>query len=117
MRSLMMIPTLVAVSIIAFVIIQLPPGDFLTSYIASLGETGEMASEAELAALKSAYGLDKPVYVQYALFIGRLARGDLGNSYRQKRPVAEIIRERFPATMKLAAKEMRSSGHSMPSSH
>ena len=101
-RVLLMIPTLVAVSIIAFVIIRLPPGDFLTSYIASLGETGEMASEEELAALKSAYGLDKPVYIQYLKWMGGVLHGDFGRSMLWNRPVADILLERLPYSMMIS---------------
>ena len=101
-RIAMMIPTLVAVSIIAFVIIQLPPGDFLTSYIASLGETGEMASEQELAALKSAYGLDQPVAIQYLKWMGGVLTGDFGRSMLWNRPVADLLLERLPYSMMIS---------------
>jgi len=97
-----MVPTLVAVSIIAFTIIQLPPGDFLTSYIASLGETGEMASEAELAALKAAYGLDQPVHIQYLMWMGGVLTGDFGRSMLWSRPVADILLERLPYSMMIS---------------
>lgn len=101
-RLLLMVPTLVAVSIIAFTIIQLPPGDFLTSYIASLGETGEVASEAELAALKTAYGLDKPVHIQYLMWMGGVLTGDFGRSMLWSRPVADILLERLPYSMMIS---------------
>jgi len=101
-RVLLMVPTLVAVSIIAFTIIQLPPGDFLTSYIASLGETGEMATEAELAALKAAYGLDKPVHIQYLKWMGGVLTGDFGRSMLWSRPVADILLERLPYSMMIS---------------
>lgn len=101
-RLLLMVPTLVAVSIIAFTIIQLPPGDFLTSYIASLGETGEMASEAELAALKAAYGLDQPVHIQYLMWMGGVLTGDFGRSMLWSRPVADILLERLPYSMMIS---------------
>jgi peptide/nickel transport system permease protein len=67
---------------------------------------GQHGDERTLASLRHEMGLDRPMYVQYARFIGRLMKGDLGMSYRQKRPVAEIIRDRFPATAKLAAAAM-----------
>ncbi|MFH1571269.1 MAG: ABC transporter permease [Gemmatimonadota bacterium] len=101
-RVAMMVPTLVAVSIIAFVIIQLPPGDFLTSYIASLGETGEMATEEELAAIKSAYGLDQPVYIQYLKWMGGVLHGDFGRSMLWNRPVADILLERLPYSIMIS---------------
>ena len=65
-RLLIMIPTLLCISIITFFIIQLPPGDYLTTYIANLQQTGEQADEAQVESLRQQYGLDKPLYVQYA---------------------------------------------------
>lgn len=102
-RIALMIPTLLAVSVIAFVIIQLPPGDFLTSYVASLGETGEMATEEELAALKSAYGLDQSVYVQYLKWMSGVVRGDFGRSMLWHRPVTDILLERLPYSLLISA--------------
>jgi peptide/nickel transport system permease protein len=64
-RILMMIPTLFIISIISFVIIQLPPGDFLTTYAAQLSEMGDTIDQQALEALEVRYGLGQPVYVQY----------------------------------------------------
>ncbi|MBZ0300608.1 MAG: ABC transporter permease, partial [Anaerolineae bacterium] len=64
-RILHAVPTLVAISIFSFVVIQLPPGDFLTTYVANLSATGQVVDEAEVAALRDRYGLDQPVYAQY----------------------------------------------------
>jgi len=95
-RLLMVIPILLGVATIVFVLMFIVPGDPARTLM------GQHGNEETLKAIRRELGLDKPVYVQYARFIGRLARGDLGMSYRQKRPVARIIRERFPATAKLA---------------
>ena len=94
-RVLLMIPTLAAVSIISFAIIQLPPGDFLTSYVASL-EAGERVSESEIQRMREAYGLDQPMPVQYLRWVGNLLRGDFGRSLQWSKPVATIIAERLP---------------------
>ena len=94
-RVLLMIPTLVMVSMISFAIIQLPPGDYLTTYIAILGQTGQIVQEDEIAALQRRYGLDQPIYVQYAKWIwGIVTRGDFGQSFQWNRPVSELIGER-----------------------
>ncbi len=75
-RIFIMIPTLVAISIISFIIIQLPPGDFLTTYIANRAAMGEPADEAEIEALRLRFGLDQPLYKQYLLLgLEFLARG------------------------------------------
>src|SRR5437764_33310 len=63
-RLLFMIPTLIIISMVSFFLIQLPPGDFLTSYAATLAQQGEGIDNAQLVALKQHYGLDQPVYVQ-----------------------------------------------------
>ena len=99
-RTLMMIPTLIAVSMLAFLIIQLPPGDFLTSYAAQLRQQGDSIQEAELDALRERYGLDQPFYVQYTKWItGIVFRGDWGQSLEWRKPVRDLIGERIALTM------------------
>ena len=99
-RILMMIPTLVAISIVSFVIIQLPPGDFLTSYLAQLTTMGETVSEETLEALRSRYGLGAPIYVQYWTWIkGILTEGDFGMSLLWGRPVSDLLWERVSLTV------------------
>ena len=97
-RMLWMIPTMVIISFISFSIIQLPPGDYLTSYIAALGETGETVDEAEAAALRVRYNLDQPFFVQYMLWMKGMVQGDLGMSLEWNRPVTELIGERILLT-------------------
>ncbi|HET9912264.1 MAG TPA: ABC transporter permease, partial [Anaerolineales bacterium] len=65
----MMIPTLFIISVITFIIIQLPPGDFLTSYAASLRSQGDMIDEAEIEVMRERYGLNQPMYVQYGKWV------------------------------------------------
>ena len=99
-RMLMMIPTLFAVSMLSFLIIQLPPGDFLTSYAATLRQQGDSVDNAELEALRERYGLDQPFYVQYGKWIsGILLRNDWGQSLEWRKPVRELIWERLALTM------------------
>lgn len=101
-RLLLMIPTLIVVSIVSFVLIQLPPGDFLTSYASTLAQQGEGVDNAQLAALKQAYGLDQPVYVQYWKWISRIVlHGDFGQSLEWKQPVSALLWQRMGATLAL----------------
>ena len=100
-RILFMAPTLLAISVISFVIIVLPPGDFLTSYIADLQEQGAMSEQAtkQAEALRERYGLDRPLFVQYTMWLGKLVRGDFGYSFTYSRPVSDIIWERLGLTL------------------
>ncbi len=99
----MMIPTLVIISIISFVIIQLPPGDYLTSYVMQLRQEGEDVDEEEIEMLKERYGLGQPVYVQYYKWAsGILLRGDWGQSMEWRKPVKDLIWERMALTVFLS---------------
>jgi len=98
-RLLMMIPTLIAISIVSFIIIQLPPGDFLTTYITILQSAGDLVEPEVIDALYVRYGLDKPIYVQYFMWIRNMFSGDFGWSMDWNRPVGELIWERLALTM------------------
>ena len=99
-RVLLFIPTLLAISIVTFVLIQLPPGDYLSTIIFQLEESGEEVDEALLAALRNRYGLDRPMAVQYLRWIGNiLLHGDFGYSMAHNRPVSELIWERLMWTL------------------
>jgi len=97
-RLFWMIPTLVIISIISFAIIQLPPGDYLTSYIAALAESGETVDEEQIEALRMRYALDQPVYLQYFRWIAGMLQGDMGMSFEWNRPVTDLIGERILLT-------------------
>lgn len=102
LKRLLIIPFLLLIfSIISFVLIQAPPGDFLTSYIAELAQGGTTIDQAQIEALRREYGLDRPVYVQYLLWVGNLLRGDLGVSLEWRRSNAELIGERLLLTLAL----------------
>jgi peptide/nickel transport system permease protein len=99
-RLIFMVPTLFVISLISFMIIQLPPGDFLTSYVATLRQQGEDIDEEVIQALERQYGLGQPAYVQYGKWIGNiLTRGDFGQSFEWRRPVADLIWERLGLTV------------------
>lgn len=102
-RILYMIPTVIAISIVAFFVIQLPPGDYLTSLVSGMAAQGETVDSATLAALKERYGLDQPFYVQYWKWIsGIVLRGDFGQSFEWNRPVNTLIWERLGLTVLLS---------------
>ena len=98
-RLLMMIPTLFVISIISFTIIQLPPGDFLTSYVARISARGETIDEADILALRNAYGLGEPIYIQYFKWISGVLHGDFGQSFTWRVPVANLIWDRVGLTI------------------
>ena len=102
-RILYMIPTVIVISIISFIIIQLPPGDYLTSYIATLEQSGAMVSEAEAGALRAQYGLDEPMVKQYLRWMWKLLHGDFGMSFQWSRPVTQLVGERIGLTMLISS--------------
>ena len=87
------------ISVVSFVIIQLPPGDFVTSYALKLAASDDAASQAVLDQLRVRYDLDKPLHVQYLKWFAKIVRGNLGYSYRHNRPVHEVIGERLGLTI------------------
>ncbi len=95
-RLIQMLPVLLLVSIVIFSIIHLIPGDPAT-IIAGSNATGE-----QVAALRHQYGLDQPIWSQYFIWLGRVVKGDLGNSLINGYPVNDLIRQRVPATVELA---------------
>jgi len=101
-RFFYMILILFVVSIVAFIIIQLPPGDFLTSYIISLEASGTEVSEAEIASLRKQYGLDLPIYLQYFTWMWKMLHGDFGRSFLWNAPVSRLIGERLPLTVTIS---------------
>jgi len=98
-RLLLAVVTIWAISVLSFVIIQLPPGDFVDAYIAKLSASGSTVSAEEAQNLRKLYGLDRPIYVQYGKWISRVAAGDFGESMEWMRPVPEVIGDRLWMTM------------------
>ncbi|MEO8883249.1 MAG: ABC transporter permease [Devosia sp.] len=99
-RVLYMIPTLIGMSLISFFIIQLPPGDFLTSLVSAIADQGQALDQASIARLTAQYGLDQPVYVQYWKWIsGIVLHGDFGWSFDWGQPVSHLIWDRMGITL------------------
>jgi peptide/nickel transport system permease protein len=91
--------TIWAASILSFLVIQLPPGDYVTAYIANLQAMGTVVRAEEAEALRQQYGLNQPVYVQYAKWMGLMLRGNFGMAMEYNRPVREVIGDRLTLTM------------------
>lgn len=98
-RILTMIPTLLIISVLVFVIIQLPPGDYLESYIAELQSQGESVNEEKIQYLRKEYGLDKSMPEQYFTWITGMFRGDFGYSFEYELPVREVIGDKMILTV------------------
>jgi len=102
-RILLSIPTLWLISVISFIIIQLPPGDYLDQKIAQLEQQyGDSSSVAQAEALRERYGLNRPLWQQYLGWLGGFVRGDFGESFRYEREVRELIWERLGFTLLLS---------------
>ena len=93
---------LLAVSVVAFILIQLPPGDFVDSYVNHKQQGGVIMTNEEVAEMRNLLGLNRPMYVQYFDWIGGVVQGDFGFSWEFRRPVADVIGERLPLTLILA---------------
>ncbi|MGQ9629326.1 MAG: ABC transporter permease [bacterium] len=99
-RALLLIPLLIGISIISFVVIQIPPGDFLSVYITQLESRGYRITEEEVAKLKERYGLNYPIYVQYFIWMKNIVLyGDLGRSFSYDKAVSVLIKERIALSM------------------
>lgn len=97
-RLLVMIPTMLAISLVTFVIIQLPPGDFLSAQMAEMQSQGEGLQAAKLDYLRELYGLDRPMWQQYLHWLWGLLHGDMGWSFEYDRPVTDVIGDRIMLT-------------------
>ncbi|MBM4326353.1 MAG: ABC transporter permease [Deltaproteobacteria bacterium] len=101
-RIFIMIPTLIAISVISFIIIELPPGDFLTAYTAELSMSGEAIDQVELESLKKRFGLDEPLYMRYLLWAWNFLHGDFGHSFEWNKPVRDLIGERLAMSVTIS---------------
>jgi peptide/nickel transport system permease protein len=97
-----MVPMLLLISIIAFIIIQLPPGDYLSTYITRLEAMGRKFDEAEIQSLKRQYGLDQPMIVQYLKWMRTVFNGTFGRSFVWEMTVAEVLSTRLPMTITIS---------------
>lgn len=102
-RLLILVPFLFLVSIISFIVIQLPAGNYVDTYVNVLKMQGGTVSEAQIESIEAMYGLDRSLPVQYGMWITNIVlRGNFGNSFRYNRPVADILSERVPRTMSIS---------------
>src|ERR1051326_3886128 len=103
LQRLLLLPLLMVIySFVIFVIMQAPPGDFLTAYVATLASSGSSISAEQITAMRAQYGLDQPFFVQYLLWLQHLVHGDLGLSLEYQRPNAELIGDVLGLTLALA---------------
>jgi len=98
-RVMVMIPTLLAISVITFAIIQLPPGDYLTTLVNELQSRGENVDQGRLEFLREAYGLDKSLVEQYFVWLGGMLTGDFGYSFEYQMPVSDVVGDRMVLTV------------------
>jgi peptide/nickel transport system permease protein len=96
------VPTLFLITIVSFAIIELPPGDFLTSMVAQLEQRGEQITHDQVEALRQRYGLGQPIYMRYWKWLRGVLQGDFGVSFEWNRPVNELIFDRFWLTAIIA---------------
>ena len=101
-RAIYMMALLLLLSFVSFLIIQLPPGDYLSTHIASLEARRIPVTELVIENLRERYGLGLPIHVQYLKWLGNLLRGDMGESFSQNRDVAQVIGERFALSAALS---------------
>ena len=98
-RLIGMAPTLFVVSVLTFIIIQLPPGDFMTTLSLQAAEAGGAIDDRAVEALRRQYGLDQPMYIQYLTWVAGFPFGDFGYSVEWKTPVSELIASRLAFTL------------------
>jgi peptide/nickel transport system permease protein len=98
-RVFLAVVTIIFISVLSFIIIHLPPGDYVDAYIAQLAASGALVSAQEAANLRAQYGLDQPIYIQYLRWIGLILRGNFGMAMEYNRPVMEVIGDRLPLTL------------------
>jgi len=98
-RLLVMVPTLLAISALVFIIIQLPPGDYLETIISEAQSRGEKVDEEWIAFMRESYGFDKPMWEQYALWVFGMLQGDFGYSFEFNLPVSEVVGDKIWLTM------------------
>jgi peptide/nickel transport system permease protein len=102
-RALLTIPFLILISMVSFAVIHLPPGNYVDSYVLKLQAQGGTVNDDQKAALVALYGLDKPLPVQYAIWVSNIVfRGNFGSSFVYQRPVADILMERIPVTVAIS---------------
>jgi peptide/nickel transport system permease protein len=102
-RLLLFVPTLFGASLLIFVLMRLVPGDIAEILVYQTGSESSGVQKRQIEQIRRELGLDRPVATQYVAWLAGALRGDFGYSYSQRRPVNEILAERFPRSMELAA--------------
>ena len=102
-RVFIMVPTLLAISVLIFVIIQLPPGDYLTTLVNELRSQGETVNQEKLEFLRRQYGFDKSLVEQYLMWVAGMAEGDFGYAFEYNLPVTEVVGDRLFLSMIVAS--------------
>ena len=105
-RLALFVPTLIGASILIFVLMRLVPGDIAEILVYQTGSESSAVQTKQIQQIRRELGLERPIVTQYLDWIAGAARGDFGQSYVQRRPVADILRERFPRSMELAGLTM-----------
>ncbi len=100
-RALMAIPTLFLVAMVGYLTMELPPGDYVTRYVAQLEASGQSGARERGAVLRKLYGLDDPTYARFGRWLIRFVQGDFGDSMIYQRPVRDLVAERLPLTLAL----------------
>jgi peptide/nickel transport system permease protein len=101
-----MIPTLVLIVVVGFILIELPPGDFLTYRLQELEAQGHTGAKQEIEELRARYALDSPMYIRFFKWVFNFVQGDFGESLQYNKPVRELIGERLAMTMVLSLSSM-----------
>lgn len=101
-RGVAAIPTILIIVVLGFIIMELPPGDYLTYYVARLEAQGFEGAREEARVLRERYGLDRPAHERFFMWVWRFVQGDFGESFAYNRPVRELIGERLTLTLILS---------------
>ena len=101
-RLVLFVPSLLGASLLIFVLMRFVPGDIAEILVYGAGTESAAVQKKQVEQIRAELGLDRPVLVQYAVWLGNAVRGDFGYSYTQRRPVWEILKERFPRSLELA---------------
>ncbi len=102
-RSIYMLIIIVIMSFTSFFLIQLPPGDYLSSYIMTLQSSGQQVDQSQITALRHQYGLDLPFYQQYLKWVTNMFKGNFGRSFEWNVPVSALIADRLPITIMISS--------------
>ncbi|MBI4562511.1 MAG: ABC transporter permease, partial [Candidatus Rokubacteria bacterium] len=101
-RLMLFIPSLLGASILIFVLMRMVPGDIAEILVYQTGTESSAIQQKQIQQIRDELGLNRPVLIQYLSWLGNALRGDFGYSYTQRRPVTDILKERFPRSMELA---------------